>query len=62
MKCYGCKEMQLGCYLQTLGSVAMSDCPCKECIGKMMCENPCEDFNKFVGKTEGTPKLAKRKE
>jgi len=62
MKCKGCKEMVMGCYLQTMGLVAISDCPCKDCLVKMICEIPCEEFNKFVGKTKGHIKKAKQKE
>ena len=39
-----------------------SYCPCKKCIVKTMCENPCKEFNELVWNGPRNIKRAKRKE
>lgn len=47
--CKGCKEFdhtinQCG----TIPDVLMDECPCQECIVKMVCEFPCKKYDVFM--------------
>jgi len=44
MKCTGCKDHGI-CTMQTKGSVAMDECPCKDCLVKGICESTCDKLN-----------------
>jgi len=43
MKCTGCHDHGQ-CTIQTKGSVAMDDCPCRKCLIKGVCLSICEDL------------------
>ena len=42
--CKGCHDFP-ECIFLIEGQVAMSECPCRICIVKMICEVPCEDMH-----------------
>lgn len=44
MICDGCIENEQ-CQIQMWGSVATHECPCKECLVKMICSDPCNLLN-----------------
>jgi len=46
MECVGCIDHP--CEIQGMGSIAINECPCKECIIKMMCGAPCDPFKKHM--------------
>ena len=48
MGCEGCIEgKEVQCQFQMYGSVAMAECPCGNCIIKMICEYPCEEYTTY---------------
>jgi len=50
--CEGC-YCNGGCSLQQFGSVAMEQCPCGECIIKIMCSDPCDKYHEYIATTYG---------
>lgn len=46
MKCNECDDKGSGgiCSINITGEVDMSGCPCKKCLIKMMCDDPCEIY------------------
>ena len=51
MKCQGCKDQ--GCIFQLTGTIAIDECPCQECLIKMICETTCENLKKHYERTFG---------
>jgi hypothetical protein len=45
MRCEGCKDYT-GCPLHVSGSVAINECPCADCMVKVICEQPCDALDK----------------
>lgn len=43
MKCDGCKDFE-ACSFIVMGSVAINECPCGNCLIKGICHNPCDDL------------------
>jgi hypothetical protein len=43
-KCHGCSDNN-SCSLQVMGFIAMDECPCRDCIVKMICNTPCKDLH-----------------
>lgn len=41
--CHGC-SVNGACTLQHFGSVAMNQCPCINCVLKIICKDSCEKF------------------
>jgi len=44
MDCKGCAD-EVQCTLSQWGSVAMDECPCKDCIVKIICNVACYKLN-----------------
>jgi len=44
--CYGCVDIE-SCALTVFGSVAIDECPCRNCLIKGICKNPCKDFRQY---------------
>jgi len=62
MKCTGCHDHGQ-CTIQTKGSVAMDDCPCRKCLIKGVCLSICEDLaNHYNEVNTGAFRLAIKKE
>lgn len=50
-KCVGCKRYNDGkSYCEIFCSInrAVLECPCKNCVVKVMCSSPCDDYIKLV--------------
>ena len=41
--CDGCMDAD-GCALTAAGSVAMEECPCRNCLVKVTCQKACDDL------------------
>lgn len=46
-RCKGCR-VNPTCLLTVKPLVYIEKCPCMDCIVKMMCVEPCEDFKKHL--------------
>jgi hypothetical protein len=40
-ECFGCSDNET-CELHYEGSIAINECPCRYCLIKMVCQDPCE--------------------
>ena len=45
MTCKGCAD-ESACTIQLKGSVAINECPCRDCLIKGICQKVCEDLQK----------------
>lgn len=61
MECNGCKDFG-SCALIVNGSVAINNCPCRECILKMMCQEPCKKLSDHYYEVHGILKRMAEKE
>ena len=58
-KCKGCKVYDQDCYLSQLNDpmsqnpIKVEECPCIDCIVKVMCEDPCSKFSIHLRNHEG---------
>lgn len=44
-ECKGCQDYG-SCLFANQGDVAIHDCPCRDCLVKVTCEEPCEKLEK----------------
>ena len=61
--CAGCTDAN-GCALTAAGSVAINECPCRDCLIKGICQKACEDLERhqFVVYTSNRkPRIVKVK-
>lgn len=48
--CKGCDVFSREpCIFRSLKHWAVKDCPCEECLIKMMCVDPCEPYTEKLG-------------
>ena len=57
MSCEGCYAGKIFCIFHVQGSVAINSCPCGDCIVKMICSEPCEEYVTHAEDTEAWSKI-----
>ena len=53
MECTECNNKGSGgiCSIDTTDAITMAGCPCKKCLVKMLCNDPCEIYVTHVADT-----------
>jgi len=50
--CIGCIENNGGCHVEWLSRKGWKvSCPCSKCLIKVLCSDPCEDWNEICNES-----------